>query len=303
MKDDLPMKFGLLLIFSLLCLFVTPAFAAVHDQERVASAIFLWQLVNEARTHPLETIQSLGIDEGAARQALGDDAGLLDTGLPPLAWDNLLSMASMGHNLEMVNQLYYSSTALDGSLPADRIAVAGYQACQAGELLGAMAFSVYMAPEEAARLVFAGWLRDELDPSRIGPRHIFSRDYSEVGYSFVGAVLKISDAPPNVYVVVADFARPVVPRFFLLGTVYADANGDGCWSAGEGLPGIRFSCWVDGWPGEYGYTSGIGGVYQLPLVDGAYTIKLSDEQAAAAVYRLNAIGPLRENRLADLCLR
>jgi len=288
-------------ILLMFCFILLPA--AAFCREQFNASVYFWQLVNQARSHPLETVRLLGIDESAARLALGDDAGLLDTGLPPLAWDNILSNVATGHNREMVNRLYYSSTAPDGSLPADRIAAAGYQASQTGELLGAMAFSAFMEPEEAVQLIFAGWVRDELDPSRSASRHIFSRDCSEVGFSFVGAVIKIDNAPSNMYVVVADFARPVVPRAFLLGTVYADADGNNCWTSGESQPGISFNWRVDGWPDEYSYVSGTRGVYQLPLVDGGYTIDLTDGQDGGAVYRLNAIGPVVGNRLVDLQLR
>jgi hypothetical protein len=183
------------------------------------------------------------------------------------------------------------------------VAASGYDAAQVGELLGAMAFSTYMAPGEAARLVFAGWVLDELDPTRTAPRHIFSREYQEVGFSFVGAVLKLGEAPANVYVVVADFARPAVARAFLLGTVYVDSDGDGCWSAGEGVSNVSFSWQVAGWPEVFTYVSGVGGVYQLPLINAGYTISLPDGEGGTVVCRLAPAYPGAGNYLVDLRLR
>ncbi|MEA2107980.1 MAG: CAP domain-containing protein [Pseudomonadota bacterium] len=292
-------KLTLIILFMLLFI-VPPVFAG--GREYADTSIYLWQLINEARARPLATIQSLGIDEEAARRALGADAALLDGGLPPLAWDNHLAMAATGHSLDMVEKLYYSSTGPDGSLPEDRVAAAGYRGAAVGEPLGAMAFSAFIEPEEAARLVFASWVRDELDPGRTAKRYLFSREMSEVG--FVGAVLSLGEGiPTNVYVAVADFAAPLVPRFFIMGTVYEDIDGNGRLSAGESRSGVSFSCRVDGYPGVYDGKSGIAGVYQLPLVDGDYIIRLADEQGGATVvYRRNALG-VEENCLLDLRLR
>jgi len=294
-------KLTLIILFMLLFI-VPPVFAG--GREYADTSIYLWQLINEARAHPLATIQSLGIDEAAARQALGADAALLDDGLPPLAWDNHLSTAATGHSLDMVEKLYYSSTAPDGSLPEDRVAATGYRSAAVGESLGAMAFSAFIEPEEAARLIFASWVRDELDPGRPAKRYLFSREMSEVGFGLVGAVLSLGeDIPSNVYVAVADFAVPLVPRFFIMGTVYEDADGNGRLSDGEGLDGVSFSWRVTGYPGVYDGTSGIAGVYQLPLVDGDYIIRLADEQGGATVvYRRNTLG-VEENCLLDLRLR
>jgi len=71
----------------------------------------------------------------------------------------------------------------------------------------------------------------------------------EVGFCFVGAFLILGEGiPGNVYVAVADFAVPLVPRFFIMGTVTEDSDATvasrmvkdltGSLSAG-GLPAIR----------------------------------------------------------------
>ena len=202
--------------------------------------MYLWRLINEARVYPLRTIESLGIDEEAARLALGDDAWMLDQGLPPVAWNDSLFQAAADHNQDMVAQLYYSSTGLDGGSIADRITAQGYDAVGSDELLGIMAFDAVIEPLEAARMLFENWLADELNPANTSARRIFSQDFTEVGLSFNAAVLDLgADLPHNVYVAVVDFARPRVPVVYMMGNVYQDANQDGFWEAVEGMVGVN----------------------------------------------------------------
>lgn len=275
-----------LLILALVFLFS----AAVFGGERVDTSLYLWRLVNDARIHPLRVLDAQGIDEALARQALGADADLLDTGLPPLAWNDDLARAAGGHNQEMVATPYYSSIGLDGSSPAERMAACGYEALQADELLGAMAFAVYLEPAEAARLIFASWLRDELTPGQVVRRHIFNRDFTEVGYSFKDIVLDLGgDIPPNIYVVVADFARPRQPRAYLLGNIFADADGDGRFSPAEGRTGFALLAWLAGNPNAVArFATGLGGVYQLRIPAVPFGLALVDEQGSVLARRFFA---------------
>lgn len=275
----------------------------VRAQERPEAAVLLWRLVNAARANPAAALAAAGIEEAVARAALGADAGLLDTGLPPLAWNGNLGLAAGGHNREMVERIYYSTAGLDGSTPYERVAAAGYQAAAADELLGAIAFDAYMEPGDAAALIFSGWLRDEVDPARTAPRHILNPEWSEVAYDFRDAVIDLGPGlPTNLYVVVADFAHPETPRAFIMGTVYADADGDGVWGPGEGFAGAALNFRIDGFAGEGHAVSGLSGVWQYPLVAGTWTIRLTDGQGSAAVYRLTQNQPV-QNRLQDLRLK
>jgi len=281
------MKKSIITVFVVVCCFGLFPAAAFGAQSFDASR-YLWRLVNEARVHPLRVIHAQGIDEDLARQALGDEASLLDTGLPPLAWNHTLALAAGGHNQEMVTRFYYSSIGLDGSLPPARVAAFGYQGCQVGELLGGMAFSVFMAPEEAARLIFAGWLQDELDPLIAGERHIFNRDFTEVGFSFKAAVLPSGEKfPPNVYVVVADFARPLRPRAYLLGHAFRDADGDGCFSPAEAVVGLNLWAWLPGGrDAAVHVATGPDGSYQLQVPwETPFNLALVDEWGSIVALR------------------
>ncbi len=227
--------------------------------------MYLWRMINEARVSPLQTIQAQGIDEEVARQALGEDAWVLDQGLPPLAWSDSLFQAAAEHNQDMVTQLYYSSVGLDGSGVADRIAARGYEAVDSDELLGVMAFATFVEPLEAAKMVFGNWLLDELTPGNGNPRRIFSQVFTEAGFSFNSAVLELGEnLPHNAYVVVADFARPQVMRVYLLGNVYQDVDGDGRWVLGEGRPAVKMQFQTMGGD-AVGFVSGPMGVYQVEI--------------------------------------
>ncbi len=285
----------ILAIFILLLISLSSA-AAFGDEQPQAS-MYLWRLINEARVYPLRTIGSLGIDEETARLALGDDAWMFDQGLPPLAWNDALFQAATGHNQDMVAQLHYSSTGLDGSSVANRIAVEGYDAVAAGELLGLMAFPNYMEPLETAEMVFQCWLMDELSIGYQGDRRIFSRDFTELGCSFNAAVLELGEAiPHNVYVAVIDFACPQEPRVFLLGNVFQDVNGDGRWNYGEGRPGVGMSFQGVG-GGEAGIMdSGVFGAYQVEISGFYCTVSVLDDQGQPVLKRMiNGMALGREN--------
>jgi len=240
--------------------------------------MYLWRMINEARVYPLQTIQAQGIDEEMARQTLGEDARILDEGLPPLVWNDSLFQAAAGHNQDMVAQLYYSSTGLNDSTVADRIAAQGYEAVGSDELLGAMAFATFMEPLETAKMVFSNWLLDELTPGKDGPRRIFSRVFTEVGLSFNSAVLELGEnIPHNAYIVVADFACPQALRFYLVGNVYQDVDDDGRWDFGEGRPAVGMSSQSMANGAVTVFASGPLGAYQVEIPSFYGTIAVLDD--------------------------
>jgi hypothetical protein len=287
-------------LFLLISLMPLAAFCS----EQATASMYLWRMINDARVHPLETLQEQGIDAEVARAALGDDAWMIDQGLPPLAWNDALFQAAAGHNQEMVAQLYYGSTGLDGSSVADRIAARDYEAQASDELLGAMAFSGFMEPLEAAKLTFVSWLMDELNPAYGGARRIFSREFTEMGISFNAAVLDLGlDVPHNVYVVVADFAMPLVPRVYLIGNIYEDVNGDGQWELGEGKEGVEVLVRDVARGESQRWTSGFLGAYQIAVADFYFTITVLDSQGQPALSMpFNGISLGRtSNSMVDLC--
>jgi hypothetical protein len=204
-------------------------------------SLYVWRLVNQARVQPLETILKAGIDEGAARAALGEDQWILDEGIPPVAWNRKLYQAALDHLHDMVHNLFYSHDSSDGRSFSERIAAAGYDASLDSEALGALAFPGFVEELEAARLIFQSWLRDELDPrARMQQRNIFNPDLTEVGVALAGTRLRLGeDLPRNVYVAVADYARPWLVRAFLLGNVMSDSEGSPSFTPEQGVAGAE----------------------------------------------------------------
>ncbi len=258
------MKKLILIPFVLLIFLVLPKPGWCDEEEN--ASLFLWHLINEARAHPKSTIELLGIDEAAARQALGDEQWVIDQGLPPLAWNDELTQAASGHGNDMIAHLYYSSAGLDGSTPGERMRAAGYDPVSEGETLGALSFSGFIGPMEAVKVVFGNWVRDELNPARQKDREIFNPDFQEMGGAFIGAVLHLGgNIPPNVYLAVAEFARPVESHPYLIGNVYRDLNHNGSMESNEAVVGATVVVGGIGSAGSAQVVSGAFGEYQADL--------------------------------------
>ncbi len=272
------------------------------DSSAHEASVQLWRMINDARIHPVKTIDSFGIDEAAARDALGKDAGDVEQGIAPIAWNNSLAVAACNHNDDMISNLYYSSIGPDGTTISDRIFSAGYNADKTGELLGIVAFSGYMTPLEAANIIFKNWVKTELDPGIAGEKRIFNPEFREMGISIKAAVVDLGeDNPSNIYVAVADFATPFEHYSFLFGNVYRDANSDGLMEPGEGVSGVTVIV--------KNYLTGAGqglapdatGIYHALLPYGFFTVDVLD--AAGNILTKQAGFGDGKNILMDLNLR
>ena len=90
---------------------------------------------------------------------------------PPVAaltWNAKLEQAALGHSTDMANNNYFSHTSLDGKLPWDRMAAAGYASGNAGENIAAGYGGI--------RQVMQGWMDS--------PGHctgVMSSSYRDVG--------------------------------------------------------------------------------------------------------------------------
>lgn len=187
------------------------------------AGVYLWRMINDARAHPVETIEKYEIDMERARAALGDRAWVLElnNGLPPLAWNKTLADSAYYHAADMIENTYYDYTSLDGRTIADRIYNAGYDAEKTGENLGMLSFeNLYIDSVEAAEKIFANMIRDALNPDIDHPANIFSIDMTQIGVSFTSAVFSWENIPQNVYLATMDFARPVEQKPCLMGNIY-----------------------------------------------------------------------------------
>ncbi|MBF0228196.1 MAG: hypothetical protein HQK63_01165 [Desulfamplus sp.] len=203
------------------------AFESMAFNDREAGA-YLWKLINEARLRPVKTIEVYGIDYESAKRSLGDDSWILEleNGLPPLAWNPTLTETSSAHNSDMINRQYYSYTSPEGLSFNDRIVNSGYNPLLTGESLSILSFYLYVDPLKAVEGIFENMLRDELNPDLGYPKNIFSKDFTEIGISFISTILSIEsdssekESTINAYLVTADFAKPVETRVYIMGNIY-----------------------------------------------------------------------------------
>jgi hypothetical protein len=216
-------RFMACLLVLLLGLTQVPAHAedvAVEKQELLrAQARLVWSRVNEARADLRGTIERLGLDADQVAASLGDNAWVLDAGLPPLAWNDELTSSAETHGRDMATQLYYSYQSLDGRTVADRVAETGYAAAQADEALAILAFSTYVGLEEAVGFMVDNLLRDELLSLPHGRLALLSPFLSEMGIGLLAENLQLVMGQQYVYLLVADFAVPAETRSWLVGCV------------------------------------------------------------------------------------
>ncbi len=181
-----------------------------------AQSLQLWQQINQVRQNPRAALARLGITAEQAGSALGEQAWILDEGLPPLAWNSALVFSAEQHGQDMADHLYYSYVSLDGRTVADRVADVGVAARQADEALAILAFSSYVGLEEATRFMLDNLLRDELLAPAGSKRTLLSPELSEIGISLFAESLQLVMGQQYVYLLVADFVQPVENRPWLV---------------------------------------------------------------------------------------
>ena len=233
----------------------------------------LLEMINKARNDPYQALKMAGVDEASASEALGDYAWVLDQGLPPLAWNEKLHEAALGHNLDMIEHAYFSEVSPEGEGPSERVASTGYEALYVGETLGALVSEHFVDPLKIACLIYENMVGAELNPASTVQKNIFNPEVTEVGIGFERVAVDpdvVFDPEGDslfTYMVVADFARPVEPRAFLVGNVYCDLDGDESFDPLEGIAGLKILLKPLFGPMESETTINTGplGSYQLEL--------------------------------------
>lgn len=185
----------------------------------------IWQKINQARKDPRAIIEQLGLTEEQVRNALGfQNTAFLDTGLPPLAWNDRLGSAAYDHGRDMLDRLYYNHVSLEGVTPAERVRRAGYDALNETERLGILAFYNIVEIQQGVDIFLNNLMRDELTAAPGVELSVFSPNVSEVGVALFAETLTRFDNQPYVFLLVADFAKPLQPRNFLIVEASADVT-------------------------------------------------------------------------------
>ncbi|MCP4689767.1 MAG: hypothetical protein GY859_17070 [Desulfobacterales bacterium] len=201
----------------------------------------LMSKINEARENPGALIAAMEIEAEEAASVFGDEAWVLNSGLPPLAWDDRLRTAALKHNLDMLEKLYFSNISQDGRALSERIADAGYEAENSAEVLGYWISESANDPWKIADVLFAEAARSELDGTTLN-RGIFNPNPRELGIAVTSTGFDLGEAgEPTLNLMVADMAGPTEGRLFAVGRVFMDRNGDQTFDPGEEAPGLVVS--------------------------------------------------------------
>jgi len=224
----------------------------VAGTEAVEQALV--SMLNSARNDPILALLSAGIDRERAAEAYRGMVGALIWSHAPLARDKKLHGTATAHNRDMRDRLYFGTVSPDGSTPFERVESVGYDPERVGEslgmTLGILEVSKVDGPFDVARCLYEILLKNDVDPRSDVQRNIFDPFMTEVG---IGVETIYLDPDPGgdedgslYYTVVADFARPLNLRPFVMGTVYEDRNGNGALDDGEGIPGLKITLSPDG---------------------------------------------------------
>ena len=165
----------------------------------------LMGLINQARHDPLGMAESLGMDPDEVLADLPELEDILIHGLPPLGFNGRLYDAATGHNIDMIENSYYSHESLDGATCEDRIIESGYDPALTGESLGMLGFANFIKSSEAVELVFENMFLDELNPERTERRNILCPELREFGVSVASGPFSMGGSFFNVYLAVCDF--------------------------------------------------------------------------------------------------
>ncbi len=247
----------------------------------------LFQLINQARSRPLDVAASLGMDPEQVLSDLPELHDILTEGLPPLTFNLQLYTAARAHAEDMFKEEYYGHDSPDGRTYEDRIREAGYDPLASGESIGLQCLGSDFIGEPDDNLVdhlvslmFRKIFACELAPDGDEERNILDPVLREVGISIItGTSSKLGGiCGDNLLMMVADFGLSSTEQpHGIEGVVYSDLNQDNLYSPGEGIGRVSVS--VEGLSDDDTsrrvdlYTNEAGG-FSLPAVPGEYRISV-----------------------------
>jgi RHS repeat-associated protein len=222
------------------------------------------EAINRARANPAAEAARLGIElnEGPPEEVIGDSP------VPPLHFNAALTRAARGHNRDMVDNHYFAHEGSDGSTPADRCLTAGYTG-GTGENIAATTANSPIDPLQTSLQLHDDLFLDVDYPGRGHRINILRAEWTEIGIGYLHGSVQ-ADAPYG-GVITCNFGDNGDDGNVLLGVVYADADDDQSYDAGEGVAQALVR---DRTSGATVYSAAAGG-YSLPLTDGDHTIEVS----------------------------
>lgn len=238
--------------------------------ELTAQEQLLLELVNRARLDPAGEAARYGI---ALNQGLSPGT-LAGGSRDPLAPNDLLNDAALGHSSWMLASDVFSHTGAGGSSPTQRMTAAGYAltgSWTTGENIAWVGTTGSIDLEQ-----FTLAIHRNLFLSAGHRTNILSEAFREVGIGIdTGVFTDGSDW--NAAMATENFARSG-GSYFLTGVVYGDADGDAFYDIGEGQGGVGVAV-----SGAAGDTTGAAGGYVAAFAGGTVEVTFSGGGLAGAV--------------------
>jgi hypothetical protein len=224
----------------------------------------------------------LGEDVKEILKESPDLIDLFTKGVPPVKANAQLYASAKGHGGDMMEKGYYNSISPDGSTPAMRIRATGYKPYWVAESLARVSTcNNLIAPEIMVPRIFKQMFLRAFQPGKFRDLNMFSEKAADAGISLTaGASVELGGiCGDQVHVAVADYgAGKTGPDFALIGVVYLDANANGLFDSGEGVPGAGVAIKLAGeaGKGQTIYTHSAGGFFRQ-LTPGRYRVAIDFE--------------------------
>lgn len=238
--------------------------------ELTAHEQLLLELVNRARLDPTGEAARYGItlDQGLSPGTLA--GGSRD----PLAPNDLLNDAALGHSSWMLANDVFSHTGAGGSTPSQRMTAAGYVlsgSWTTGENIAWVGTTGSVDLEEFTLAIHRNLF--------LSPGHrtnMLAEGFREVGIGIDTGVFT-DGGDWNAVMATENFARSG-SSYFLTGVIYDDADGDAFYDIGEGQGGVGVAA-----PGTAGDTTGAAGGYAVAFAGGTVDVTFSGGGLAGPV--------------------
>jgi hypothetical protein len=224
------------------------------------------ELVNRGRADPLAESVRLGI---GLNEGLDPDA-ISAAPKQPLGVHDALQKTAIEHAEFLDSVDAFTHIGEGGSTPRERMESGGYVfefPAFDGENLNLTGVSGDLDPAIAAVSAYEGLF------ASAGHRiNMLDPKFDEIGVGIgLGQFVQDGQAFNSAFVVQNFATSAATPGPLVVGVVYSDTDGNGFYSAGEGLGGVR----IETEPGSFFTISSTSGGYAIPIPQGASEIVVS----------------------------
>lgn len=238
-------------------------------QPSVAEQIFLERL-NDARANPAAYGATVGVDLSGIAPS------------QPLAFNASANLVARGQSLDMNNRQFFGHTNPDGADPALRLTNGNIPWSSWGESLAAGA--ELTNPEAALRALIVDAGVEDLGHRK----QLLADDATYRTQNQVGIGIASDGTGPSKNYFTIDTLATTDTRPFLTGVIYADANFNGKYDAGEGIGNATITITRGSGAAEQTVTTAQSfdtGGYSIQIDPGVYRVKVSGTGFSSTVTR------------------